>query len=137
MFLPKSLRSLVALVACGLLVSAVNVAHAAQVDTAELVARIDESAKAEIEQPNCVGLSIGVVVDAKVMLDAAYGLADVEHGVAATTKTPFRIGSLTKQFAAAAVMGRIEQGELSLDDEAARFIPEFPWAKRASRSATC
>jgi D-alanyl-D-alanine carboxypeptidase len=127
---PKSIRSLVALVACVLLVSAVNVAHATQADAAELVAKINELAKAEIKKPNCVGLSIGVVLDGKVILDAAYGLADVEHGVAATTNTPFRIGSITKQFAAAAVMRLVEQGKLSLDDEAFRFIPEFPWGDR-------
>ena len=43
-------------------------------------------------------------------------LADVERKVAITPATHFRLGSITKQFTAAAIMKLVEQGKVSLDD---------------------
>ena len=40
-----------------------------------------------------------------------YGLADIENGVSATAETVYRIGSITKQFTAAAVMQLVEAGK--------------------------
>jgi D-alanyl-D-alanine carboxypeptidase len=54
-----------------------------------------------------------------------YGLHDVELNVPVSTASEFQIGSVTKQFTAAAVMLLIEQGKLSLDDKARRYLPEL------------
>ncbi len=62
----------------------------------------------------------------------ASGLADRETGRAATMDTPFRIGSVSKQFTAAAVLRLAEQGRLSLDDPLTKFFPEFPRGEKVT-----
>src|SRR5690606_28579069 len=54
------------------------------------------------------------------------GLADVEHQVPVTDRTVFRIGSVTKQFTAAAVMKLVEEGKISLDATIADYLPDYP-----------
>lgn len=55
----------------------------------------------------------------------AYGLADLDSGRPLTTTTPIRLGSLTKQFTAAAIMLLHDQGVLSFDDPASSWVPEL------------
>lgn len=62
----------------------------------------------------------------QVLLDQGYGLADVNSNQPNTPQTKFRIGSLTKMFTAAAVLRLQEQGLLSVQDPASRFVPEYP-----------
>lgn len=58
---------------------------------------------------------------------AAYaaGKANIETGTAASIDGIFRIGSLTKQFAAALAAVLAEQGKLDLDAPASRYLPSF------------
>ena len=60
------------------------------------------------------------------MLESAYGMADLEHGVANRPDTIFEAGSVSKQFTAAAVLLLAEDGKLSLDDPVRKYIPELP-----------
>ena len=60
------------------------------------------------------------------ILSEGYGLANREHGVPCTPQTKYRIGSITKQFAAAAVMLLQDDGELDVRDELELFLPELP-----------
>ena len=53
------------------------------------------------------------------------GSADLENDVAASERTVYRIGSITKQFTAAAILRLVEQGKLSLDDEMSRYLPSL------------
>jgi CubicO group peptidase (beta-lactamase class C family) len=59
-------------------------------------------------------------------LPRCYGKADAEFDVPANEQTMFRIGSVTKQFTAAMVMRLVEQKKLALDDELAKYLPDFP-----------
>ncbi|MEO8619625.1 MAG: serine hydrolase domain-containing protein [bacterium] len=72
------------------------------------------------------GCAIGVYSDAETLFARGYGSASLEYASPITTATPFLIGSLTKQFTAAAVALLIERGVLRLDDDVRRFIPELP-----------
>jgi CubicO group peptidase (beta-lactamase class C family) len=78
----------------------------------------------------------GVVVVARgdsIVFSAAYGLADVEHGVAVTLETSFRLASVTKQFTAAAILTLVQSGRLKLDDK----LPDvLPTASRYMRDVT-
>ena len=56
---------------------------------------------------------------------AAYGTADPESGRQNTPDTVFAIGSVSKSFTAAAVLGLAEEGALSLDDPAGGILPEL------------
>jgi CubicO group peptidase (beta-lactamase class C family) len=57
--------------------------------------------------------------------DACYGLASVELGVPNTTRTKFRLASVSKSFTALAVLQLVEQSRLRLDDPLARYVPDF------------
>lgn len=69
-----------------------------------------------------------VVRDGAVLLDRGYGSASLELEVPNTPATRFRIGSITKQFTAAAILLLEERGRLRLADPVARHVPEVPAA---------
>jgi D-alanyl-D-alanine carboxypeptidase len=62
----------------------------------------------------------GVVIYAE-----AFGMSVRENATAATSRTVMQIGSITKQFTAAAILRLAERGALSLDDPIEKFVPEF------------
>ena len=72
------------------------------------------------------GCAVGVAVGGTSVLTKAYGMADLEHGVANTADTIFEAGSVSKQFTAAAVLLLVEEGKLNLDDSVRKYIPELP-----------
>ena len=72
------------------------------------------------------GAAVIVVQDGKPVLRKGYGLANVELSVAIAPEMVFRIGSVTKQFTAAAILKLVEAGKLSLSDEIGRFLPDYP-----------
>jgi D-alanyl-D-alanine carboxypeptidase len=55
-----------------------------------------------------------------------FGLADVEWAAPITPDTVFRIGSITKQFTAAAIMLLVEDGKLGLDDAIQSVLTDYP-----------
>jgi CubicO group peptidase (beta-lactamase class C family) len=63
-----------------------------------------------------------------ILVDKAYGAANLEWNIPNTPQTRFRIGSLTKQFAAAAILLLEERGKLKLDDPVRTYIPDAPAA---------
>jgi CubicO group peptidase (beta-lactamase class C family) len=75
------------------------------------------------------GLSIGVVRGHDTLLLKGYGFADLENEVPATPRTIYRIGSLTKQFTALAIMRLAEQGKIHLEDEITTYLPDFSTQK--------
>lgn len=56
----------------------------------------------------------------------SFGLANAELNVPNTVNTKFRIGSLTKQFTAVAILQLVQQGQISLESTLNRFIPDYP-----------
>lgn len=60
------------------------------------------------------------------VLKRSYGLANRATGVVADTATVYNLGSITKQFTAAAVLRLEEQGKLRTTDSIARFFPDAP-----------
>jgi N-acyl-D-amino-acid deacylase len=72
------------------------------------------------------GCAVGVRRDGRSVLERAYGMADLEHGIANTPATLFEGGSLSKQFTAAAVVLLALDGALSIEDDVRAYIPEVP-----------
>ena len=71
----------------------------------------------------------GVVLVARgdeVLYRGARGEADVENNVPLRTDSLFRIGSVTKQFAAAGLLKLVEAGKVKLDDPLTKYVPRFP-----------
>lgn len=74
----------------------------------------------------------GVVLVAqkgKIIFEKAYGFSNYQTEVANRTDTIFELGSITKQFTAAAIIQLKEQGLLTLDDPLSLYIPEYPNAE--------
>ena len=69
------------------------------------------------------GAGVGVLQGGAPVVQRAYGLADVDSRVAATTATNYRLASLTKQFTAAAILLLAQDRRLSIDDSIRRWLP--------------
>lgn len=90
------------------------------------VARRVQAVIDEIEtRPEFVGLSVAVARGDHVIIDRGVGIADLEWNAPADARTKFRIGSITKQFTAAAIMKLHEQGKVGLDDPISKYLPDF------------
>jgi CubicO group peptidase (beta-lactamase class C family) len=81
-----------------------------------------------VEIDHVVGLSIGVARGDEVLIAEGFGLANVELDVPATADTVYRIGSITKEFTAAAILLLVEDGKVSLDGVLTTYLPEYPEA---------
>jgi CubicO group peptidase (beta-lactamase class C family) len=92
----------------------------------ELTEAIDRLAQEEIESKRAAGLTIAIDKDGKTILAKGYCFADLEHQVPATVDTVHRIGSVTKQFTAAAIVQLLAAGKLRLEDEVHAVLPEYP-----------
>jgi CubicO group peptidase (beta-lactamase class C family) len=72
------------------------------------------------------GGEVLVARNGKIVFEKGYGLANLDAKTAMTADTRFRIGSITKQFTAAAILKLAEQGRLRIDDPVSKFIPDWP-----------
>ena len=70
-------------------------------------------------------VQIAVSNGGQIIYSAAFGMSDRESATAATPRSVLQIGSITKQFAAAAILRLAERGALTLDDRIEKFVPEF------------
>ena len=78
---------------------------------------------ATAETPGCAA---GVSQNGKVIVNKAYGLANVERKVPLSHASLFDIGSTQKQFTAAAILLLVEDGRLSLSDDIRKHLPQLP-----------
>ncbi len=83
----------------------------------------------EIVPTNSPGAAVLVARNGKILFQHGYGEADREKHLPITPDTQFRIGSITKQFTATAILQLQEQGKLSVNDSLAKFFPDFPRGK--------
>jgi CubicO group peptidase (beta-lactamase class C family) len=97
-------------------------ATAARADVSENV----DAVFANYAKKDAPGCAVGVARGGKIVLERAYGMANLEHDVPLTPSTIFEAGSVTKQFTAAAVLTLAADGKLSLDDHVRKYIPELP-----------
>ena len=93
----------------------------------DLRSRIDRIAAQVLESTGVPAASIAVVQHGKLVYTHAYGFArfatDSTPAVPATPEMRYSIGSISKQFTAAAILILQEQGKLSVDDPVGKFIP--------------
>jgi CubicO group peptidase (beta-lactamase class C family) len=88
-------------------------------------ARID-AAIAPYYAANEPGATVIVTRDGKEIFRKAYGLANLERQQPMRADMTLRIGSVTKQFTAVAVLMLAEEGKLKLDDEVTKYLPDYP-----------
>ncbi|HEX8155333.1 MAG TPA: serine hydrolase domain-containing protein, partial [Thermoanaerobaculia bacterium] len=72
------------------------------------------------------GCAVAVSRKGEVVLERAYGMANLEHAVPITATTIFEAGSVSKQVTAAAIAMLAQEGKLSLDDRVRKYVPELP-----------
>ncbi len=77
-------------------------------------------------KPNEPGCAVAVSQNGKIVVNKAYGSADLERDVPISTNTVFDAGSVRKQFVAAAILLLVEEGKLSLDDDVRKYLPQLP-----------
>lgn len=91
-------------------------------------AAVDRIANGGIAAGKSPALQISVMLAGQLAYSKAFGLANLETRTPALPASIFRIGSLTKQFTAAAILLLAQDGRLSVDDPLSRFIADFPRA---------
>jgi len=99
-------------------------AHDARAD-GELAGQIHELAQDALSGHPAPGISIGVQQDGEIIFAGGFGYADLEHEAPATADTVYRIGSVTKQFTAAAAMLLVEEGKLDLSRDLREYLPDY------------
>jgi CubicO group peptidase (beta-lactamase class C family)/uncharacterized protein YneR len=77
-------------------------------------------------KPSEPGAAVIVARNGTVVFRKGYGLANLELGVPIEPQMVFRLGSITKQFTAVAILMLVEQGALSLDDDLTTFWAHYP-----------
>jgi len=112
------------LVLCWLLPMPVaSAAPASDRDLARYAAALLEEAYPDASAP---GAAVLVARGDEAVFRDARGMASVELGVPLSADHVFRLGSITKQLAAAGVLKLVEEGKVSLDDPLSKFLPDYP-----------
>ena len=72
------------------------------------------------------GAAVLIVHDGETVLRKGYGMANLELGVPIRPEMVFEIGSVTKQFTAAAILELAERGRLAIEDDIRKHLPDYP-----------
>ncbi len=84
----------------------------------------------EVYRPGDPGAAVIAVKDGEVVFRKGYGMADLEWGIPVEPDMVFGIGSVTKQFTAAAIMMLVEEKKLRLQDSLVSLLPGYPLSAR-------
>ncbi len=80
----------------------------------------------DIGKDRAPGCSVGIARAGAPVAAKAYGLANLEHGIALTPQSVFYMASVSKQFMALSVLLLERDGKIRLDDRVGAYIPELP-----------
>jgi CubicO group peptidase (beta-lactamase class C family) len=89
----------------------------------------EQEMDAFVQSHLATGQFMGAVLAAhgdEVLLSKGYGMANLEQETPNSPETVFRLGSLAKQFTAAAILQLQDQGLLNVEDQVSRYLPDFP-----------
>jgi len=99
---------------------------------AEMQHKIDKVATDALAKTGVPSASVAVVKDGQIAYLHAYGNARLDPATPAKPEMRYSVGSISKQFTAAAILLLQEQGKLSLDDKVAKFIPSLTRANEVT-----
>jgi D-alanyl-D-alanine carboxypeptidase len=100
-------------------------APSAKQEQPALAASIDASI-GQYYKADMPGATVIVVKDGKPVFRKAYGMADTAGKKPMSADMVLRLGSITKQFTAVAILMLAEEGKLALTDDITRFFPDYP-----------
>ncbi len=105
--------------------SSLLLAISTSANTLNLPSAVAAAARQAMTEKHAPGVVVAVAVDGQPVLIRGYGVRDLATGEPVTGNTHFEIGSVTKQFTAAAIMQLLQQRKLSLDDPLHKYVPEY------------
>ena len=105
---------------------------AQEVLSADVRSDIDKAVADILAKSGAPSASIAVVKDGTIAYEHAYGTARLEPKTPATPQMRYSIGSISKQFAATAILMLAEEGKLSLDDKVVRWLPNLTRANEVT-----
>lgn len=111
---------------CSVALASVAVLVAAS-DLGAQHAAVDSLVAAEALDRGVPAVAVVIVADGRVIVQRAWGLADVESRRAATAATPFSIASVAKSFTAAVALQLVAEGAVGLDDPVINHLPSLPY----------
>jgi CubicO group peptidase (beta-lactamase class C family) len=92
---------------------------------ADLDRKLTDKIAATLKESGAPSVSVALVKDGKLVFAKAFGKASLAPERPATTETRYAVGSISKQFTAAAILLAQEQGQLSLEDKVAKYFPDL------------
>jgi CubicO group peptidase (beta-lactamase class C family) len=98
----------------------------------QLRAKIDAASQAVLAQTGVPSASIAIVHNGAIVYTQAYGKAKIDPPVDATPDMRYSIGSISKQFTAAAILLLQQDGKLSIDDPVSKYIPDLTEADKVT-----
>lgn len=105
-------------------------ATAAKPPTPEEFARYADTLVTDAFRTDAPGVAVLVQRGDEVLYRGARGEADIAADVPLKPGDHFRIGSVTKQFAAAGLLTLVDAGKVKLDDPLSKYLPDYPGADK-------
>lgn len=101
-----------------------NLSFAQSKQDKELIKQVDKSISDNYKNyaPGC---AILIAKKGEVLLEKGFGNANIELNVPMKSEMVFRIGSITKQFTAMAILQLVDNGQIALTDSIQKFIKDF------------
>ena len=109
------------LIFIALLLGVISFAQIVSVEEAELDKVFDTWNNSDMP-----GGAAAIVKDGKIVYLKGFGSANIEANKSITPQTKFQLGELSKQFTTLAILLLEQQGNISLDDDIRKYIPELP-----------
>lgn len=126
--------------ALAIVTGAGNFALAGETTGAKTFDNTKNTARAAIEEAITAGTansaSVAIVDRGELIYAAGFGMADREKNIAADQDTVFNIGSVSKVFAATAIMLLADEGKVALDNPVTSYLPEFTMADERYKDIT-
>jgi CubicO group peptidase (beta-lactamase class C family) len=93
----------------------------------ELTSKIEQYMAAQVERGHFNG-TILLAKNGQILFCRGFGMANLEHDIPCGPNTKFRLGSITKQFTAMAILILRERGKIAFTDKVGKYIPGAPKA---------
>jgi len=81
---------------------------------------------AEWDRPNTPGCVLGIIKGGELVYARGYGMANLDYDIPITPDSVFTIASMSKQFTALSILLLAQRGNLALDDDIRKYVPEIP-----------
>lgn len=94
--------------------------------------RIDYDVMQELREQFVPGAQVAIAENGRIVYSKGYGYRDLDDHLPVDSRTAFAIGSVTKQFTAAAIMLLAQQSKLNIDDPLSKYLPTAPHAAQVT-----